>query len=72
MTTNSAAAFDFYSRMFGWQKDMSVDMGSMGVYQTVKLGDTMIAGMMDKLPEMPDPSGPITSMSRRPRPGWSA
>ncbi|SMC96583.1 VOC family protein [Rhizobium sp. RU36D] len=53
MTTNSAAAFDFYSRMFGWQKDMSVDMGSMGVYQTVKLGDTMIAGMMDKLPEMP-------------------
>ena len=27
-------AWDFYSAMFGWQKDAAIDMGAMGIYQT--------------------------------------
>lgn len=50
---NAEEDFEFYSRMFGWQKDMAVDMGAMGVYQTFKLDGPAIGGMMTKVPEMP-------------------
>jgi Predicted enzyme related to lactoylglutathione lyase len=55
MAGDAPSAFDFYSARFGWQKDMAVDMGQLGVYQTFKLGDRGIGGMMTKLPEMPVP-----------------
>ncbi|MBO3759271.1 VOC family protein [Ciceribacter sp. L1K22] len=48
-------AWDFYSARFGWEKDMAVDMDAMGIYQTFKLGDRGIGGMMTKRPEMPMP-----------------
>ena len=44
--------FDFYSAMFGWEKDMSVPMGEMGVYQTFGLGGRMIGGMMNRPPNV--------------------
>ncbi|MDH4440253.1 MAG: VOC family protein [Rhizobium sp.] len=47
--------WDFYAARFGWQKDMAVDMDAMGIYQTFKLGDQGIGGMMTKRPEMPMP-----------------
>jgi len=45
--------WDFYAARFGWEKDMAVDMDAMGIYQTFKLGDRGIGGMMTKRPEMP-------------------
>jgi len=50
---NGAEAFEFYSSIFGWQKDMAVDMGPLGVYQTFKLGDRAIGGIMTKMAQMP-------------------
>jgi predicted enzyme related to lactoylglutathione lyase len=47
--------WDFYAARFGWEKDMAVDMDAMGIYQTFKLGDRGIGGMMTKRPEMPVP-----------------
>lgn len=47
--------WDFYAARFGWEKDMAVDMDAMGIYQTFKLGDRGIGGMMTKRPEMPMP-----------------
>lgn len=48
-------AFAFYAALFGWKKDMHVDMGPEGVYQTFGLGDTMIGGMMTKPATCPMP-----------------
>lgn len=53
MAGEGASAFDFYAARFGWEKDMAVDMGEMGIYQTFKHGDRAIGGMMTKRPEMP-------------------
>ena len=50
---DGAAAFDFYSRVFGWEKKDTMDMGEMGVYQMFGLGDVTLGGMMTKPPEMP-------------------
>jgi uncharacterized protein len=50
--TDWEAAFDFYSRLFGWTKGDAVDMGDMGVYQLFAAGDETIGGMMT-VPEMP-------------------
>ncbi|WP_137157948.1 VOC family protein [Rhizobium sp. FKL33] len=47
--------WDFYAARFGWEKDMAVDMDAMGIYQTFKLGERGIGGMMNKRPEMPMP-----------------
>ena len=52
---DGATAFDFYAGIFGWQKDLAVDMGEMGIYQTFKLEDVALGGMMTKLPSMPVP-----------------
>lgn len=53
MAGNGEEAFAFYSRMFGWERDMAVDMGAMGIYQTFKLDGVGLGGMMTKLPDMP-------------------
>ena len=52
---DGAAAWSFYSRLFGWTKDMSVDMGSVGIYQTWKADAAPIGGMMTKMPQTPAP-----------------
>ncbi|MFN8589279.1 MAG: VOC family protein [Candidatus Eisenbacteria bacterium] len=52
---DGAAAWDFYSGLFGWTKDMAVDMGPMGTYQTWKSTDAPIGGMMTKMAVTPAP-----------------
>lgn len=44
----------FYERMFGWTKDVALDMGSMGTYQIFKTSDVPCGGMMT------DPGSPRT------------
>ena len=53
MTTDYKAAFEFYSTLFGWQKDEAMDMGEMGVYQMFNNGGMPLGGMMNKPPEIP-------------------
>jgi predicted enzyme related to lactoylglutathione lyase len=45
-TTDWQKAWDFYSSHYGWTKDLAVDMGPMGTYQTFKLDDNFGGGMM--------------------------
>ncbi len=46
MSTDPAAGFAFYSRLFGWTKGDAVDMGSMGTYQLFRHNGSDIGGMM--------------------------
>lgn len=46
-------AYTYYSKLYGWTRGESIDMGDMGAYQIIEHGGAMIAGMMNKLPEMP-------------------
>ena len=50
---DGAKAWDFYSGLFGWEKQMAMDMGPMGTYQTYDLGNNQGGGMMTKTPDMP-------------------
>ncbi|HEX7480456.1 MAG TPA: VOC family protein [Polyangiales bacterium] len=46
MTSGSAAAFAFYSQLFGWKILHEMDMGPMGKYRLYGIGDTQLGGMM--------------------------
>ena len=48
-------AFDFYSKLFGWTKADSLDMGPMGTYQLFAHDGVPIGGMMTKPPQAPKP-----------------
>lgn len=50
---NAGEAWTFYSELFGWTKDMAVDMGPMGVYQTFATGGAPVGGMMTKPAHFP-------------------
>ena len=52
---DGASAFAFYAKMFGWQKDMAVDMGAAGTYQCFAVDGRPIGGIMTKMAEMPVP-----------------
>jgi predicted enzyme related to lactoylglutathione lyase len=52
---DGVAAWAFYSKLFGWTKDVGMDMGEMGVYQTWKAGAAPIGGMMTKMKNTPAP-----------------
>jgi predicted enzyme related to lactoylglutathione lyase len=54
-TTDHAAAFRFYSTLFGWEKDEAMDMGPMGIYQLYKRGTQQLGGIYNKPAEMPFP-----------------
>jgi len=56
LTSDSAAAFKFYSQLFGWKSMQDMDMGPMGTYRIYGLGDERIGGMMTKPPGAPMPS----------------
>ena len=45
LTTDDAAAVDFYTAMFGWASEPK-DMGPMGTYHVQMLGDKQVAGIM--------------------------
>ena len=49
------SAFAFYAGLFGWTKAEAIDMGTMGVYQTLATGGEPVGGMMTKMPEAPAP-----------------
>lgn len=55
MTTDHAAAFDFYHQLFGWEKTSEFDMGPMGVYQMYGQGGVPYGGMMNKPADVPMP-----------------
>ena len=46
MTSDSAAAFRFYSQLFGWSILQEMDMGPMGTYLVFGVGDQRLGGMM--------------------------
>lgn len=52
-TTDHEAAFAFYSSLFGWEKQETMDMGDAGVYQIYGRGGPPLGGMFDRSPEMP-------------------
>jgi len=57
---DGAAAWDFYSSLFGWRKDMAVDMTGAGLYQTFRdagtaEGGVAMGGMMTKMADDPVP-----------------
>ena len=55
MSTDPAAAFDFYSRLLGWTRGSAIDMGELGSYQLFQRAGTDIGGMMG-LGDSPAPS----------------
>ncbi|MCX8998521.1 VOC family protein [Rhizobiaceae bacterium BDR2-2] len=48
--------FAFYSRLFGWEKSLAVDMGPLGVYQCFGKDGEDLGGMMTATPEMGPPT----------------
>jgi predicted enzyme related to lactoylglutathione lyase len=46
MTSDSAAAFKFYSQLFGWKSLQEMDMGPNGMYRIYGIGETQLGGMM--------------------------
>jgi len=47
LTTDQAAAFKFYSEIFGWKTLQEMDMGEMGTYRLFGVGEKRIGGMMN-------------------------
>jgi predicted enzyme related to lactoylglutathione lyase len=45
-TSDYAAAFNFYSQLFGWKVAQDMDMGPMGTYRVFGLGEKRLGGMM--------------------------
>lgn len=57
MSSDSKAAFDFYSALFGWEKTSDFDMGpEVGIYQMYGQGGQPYGGMYTS----PDPALPPT------------
>jgi predicted enzyme related to lactoylglutathione lyase len=55
MTSDDKAAWDFYSRHYGWQKDFAMDMGDLGTYQTfIASSDRYTGAIMPIPPFVPD------------------
>jgi predicted enzyme related to lactoylglutathione lyase len=46
LTSDAAAAFEFYSQLFGWKILNQMDMGPMGTYRVYGVGDKQLGGMM--------------------------
>jgi predicted enzyme related to lactoylglutathione lyase len=56
MTSDYAAAFNFYSQIFGWKVIDDMDMGPMGTYRIFGLGERQLGGMMTKPKDAPMPT----------------
>jgi predicted enzyme related to lactoylglutathione lyase len=55
-TSDWRAAFDFYQRLFGWEKTESMDMGpEVGTYQMYGWKGKTLGGMFNKSKNMPGP-----------------
>ncbi len=53
LTSDSTAAFKFYSELFGWKILQEMDMGPMGTYRIYGIGDKQLGGMMTTPSPMP-------------------
>jgi predicted enzyme related to lactoylglutathione lyase len=56
LTTNWHTAFDFYAKLFGWEKMEAMDMGPQGTYQIFGTGGRQLGGMFNPGPL---PGGPL-------------
>jgi predicted enzyme related to lactoylglutathione lyase len=56
LTTNWQTAFDFYAKLFGWEKMQAMDMGPQGTYQIFGTGGHQLGGMFNPGPQ---PGGPL-------------
>jgi len=54
-TTDTKAAFRFYSDLFGWETTSEMDMGEFGVYHMYGQHGVPYGGIYDKPPDMPAP-----------------
>lgn len=45
LTTNWLTAWEFYSKVFGWEKMQTMDMGPQGIYQIFGAGGHQLGGM---------------------------
>lgn len=52
---DGAAALEFYSALFGWEKKQELDMGEAGTYTIFGRGDDQYGGMMTKPAKMTMP-----------------
>ncbi len=57
LTSNAQTAFDFYSKLFGWEKMQAMDMGPQGTYQIFGTGGHQLGGMFN--PGALPPGGPL-------------
>lgn len=55
VTSDSAAALDFYTRTFNWNLPEPMDMGPMGKYHFIASGDTTIGAVCGPMPDMGPP-----------------
>jgi len=55
VTTDPAAAWSFYSTLFGWEKTTSMDMGDIGVYQMYGMPGLELGGIYKAPPGYPAP-----------------
>jgi uncharacterized protein len=55
LTSDSTAAFDFYSKVFGWKITKEFEMGPKGVYRFFASGDKDVGGLMTIPADMPMP-----------------
>jgi predicted enzyme related to lactoylglutathione lyase len=47
MTSNPQTAFDFYAKLFGWEKMQAIDMGPQGTYQIFGTGGHQLGGVFN-------------------------
>src|SRR5262245_39090924 len=52
MTTDYQKAFDFYRKLFGWEKQSEMDMGGGNMYSMYGKSGKMYGGMFNRSPEM--------------------
>jgi predicted enzyme related to lactoylglutathione lyase len=52
MTTDHRAAFEFYRKLFGWEKTSDMEMGPGNIYQMYGMKGKQYGGMYNRPPEM--------------------
>jgi predicted enzyme related to lactoylglutathione lyase len=57
LTSNIHTSFDFYSKLFGWEKMQAIDMGPQGTYQIFGTGGHQLGGVFN--PGGFPPGGPL-------------
>ena len=55
ITTNWQTAWEFYQKLFGWEKTSAMEMGPGQTYQMFGLNKVPLGGMYTKLPNQPGP-----------------